>query len=94
MAKNYFDVLGLSKDATTKEIKKAYKQLAGKYHPDRLLGLASEKIEESTKKFMEIKEAYDCLIDPKQRRDYINSEFSVTSNPRLTVESFWEKALK
>ena len=43
MAKNYYDVLGVSKDASSEEIKSAYKQLAKKYHPDtKPLGVAAD----------------------------------------------------
>jgi len=57
-----YEVLGVSRDATEKEIKKAYKRLAMKYHPDRTKGDAA--LEE---KFKEVKEAYDILSDPNKK---------------------------
>ncbi|MGJ8582160.1 MAG: molecular chaperone DnaJ, partial [Psychromonas sp.] len=57
-----YEVLGLSQDATEKEIKKAYKRLAMKYHPDRTKG--DTALEE---KFKEVKEAYEILSDPQKR---------------------------
>lgn len=64
MKRDYFEVLGLSRSAGEDEIKRAYRQLALKYHPDR------NKDPDATEKFKEIKEAYEVLIDPKRRRAY------------------------
>ena len=60
--KNYYEVLGIDKKATKDDIKKAFRKLAQKYHPDKSHG------EES--KFKEITEAYSILTDDKKRREY------------------------
>ncbi|MDA7746039.1 molecular chaperone DnaJ [Psychromonas sp.] len=57
-----YEVLGLSRDATEREVKKAYKRLAMKYHPDRTKGDVA--LEE---KFKEVKEAYEILSDPNKK---------------------------
>ncbi|MEZ7276069.1 molecular chaperone DnaJ [Pseudoalteromonas sp. 68 DY56-GL68] len=62
---DYYEVLGVSKDASERDIKKAYKRLAMKYHPDRTAG---DKELES--KFKEVKEAYEVLTDPQKRQMY------------------------
>lgn len=59
--KSYYDILGVSKDATADEIKKAYHKLARQYHPDA--GGDEEK-------FKEINAAYEVLSDPKKREQY------------------------
>lgn len=59
--KNFYDVLGVKRDATDDEVKKAFRKLAAKYHPDR--GGDEEK-------FKEISEAYDTLSDPAKRKEY------------------------
>ncbi len=63
--KDYYKVLGVPKDATEAEIKKAYRKLAREYHPDANKGNA--KAEE---RFKEISEANDVLGDPKKRKEY------------------------
>lgn len=63
--KDYFQILGVKRDATTSEIKKAYRKLAKKYHPD-----ANGDNEEIKKKFQEITEAYQVLSDEKARKEY------------------------
>ncbi|MDE1825158.1 MAG: DnaJ domain-containing protein [Candidatus Micrarchaeota archaeon] len=64
MAKDYYHVLGVSKTASQDEIKKAYRDLALKFHPDR----NKEKSAEAT--FKEINEAYAVLGDPQKRQQY------------------------
>ncbi|MEQ4670021.1 molecular chaperone DnaJ [Providencia manganoxydans] len=67
MAKrDFYEVLGLEKNASDKDIKRAYKRLAMKYHPDR----NQENKEESESKFKEIKEAYEVLSDEQKRAAY------------------------
>lgn len=63
--KDFYAVLGVSKEATEAEIKKAYRSLAKKYHPDRNAG-----DEAAEQKFKEISEAHDVLADPEQRKQY------------------------
>ncbi len=64
-AKDYYTKLGISKTATEKEIKSAYRKLARKHHPDVNPGDKS-----SEEKFKEIAEAYEVLSDTKKRKDY------------------------
>ena len=68
MAKrDFYDILGVPKNATDDDIKKAYRRLAGKHHPDRHQGDDAKKAEE---KFKEAKEAYEMLSDPQKRAAY------------------------
>ena len=63
--RDYYEVLGVQKDASAEDIKKAYRQLALKYHPDRNPG---DKTAEE--KFKEAAEAYEVLSDPQKRSRY------------------------
>lgn len=63
--RDYYEVLGVEKNADEKELKKAYRKLAMKYHPDRNKG-----DDGAEKKFKEASEAYDVLRDPQKRQRY------------------------
>ena len=63
--KDYYDLLGISKNATLHQIKLAYRKLAKKYHPDR------NKMDPNAKeKFIELQEAYEVLSNPEKRKEY------------------------
>lgn len=65
MSKSYYDILGVSKSASSDDLKKAYRKLAMQYHPDKNPGDAAAQ-----KKFQEINEAYDTLKDTSKRSTY------------------------
>jgi molecular chaperone DnaJ len=65
LADELYKTLGVSKKATDEEIRKAYRKLARKYHPDRNPGDA-----EAEEKFKEVSAAYDVLSDPEKRKEY------------------------
>jgi len=67
MSKDFYKILWVSKDASQDEIKKAYRKLAMKYHPDRAPEWKKKEYEE---KFKELWEAYNTLSDEKKRKQY------------------------
>ena len=66
MAKDYYEILGVSKSASDDELKKAYRKLAKQWHPDA----NPDNKEEAEKKFKEIGEAYEVLSNPEKRKMY------------------------
>jgi curved DNA-binding protein len=74
MAKDYYQILGVPKNATNDDIKKAYRKLAMQYHPDRNPG----KEKWANEKFKEINEAYAILGDPEKRGQY--DQFGTVGN--------------
>ncbi|MDD5747174.1 MAG: molecular chaperone DnaJ [Candidatus Omnitrophica bacterium] len=78
--RDYYEILGVGKDASLEEIKKTYRQLAMKFHPDRV---SSDKRKEAEEQFKEISEAYAVLSDANKRAQYdrfghagINNQYS------------------
>lgn len=84
---DYFDVLGVSRKASTMEIKKAYRKLANLYHPDR------NDSNEAKDTFQNIQKAYEIISDPQKRKEYIKSSYSVITDPRGVANTFWNSAL-
>ena len=74
MAKDYYQILSVSRNATEEQIKKAYRKLAMQYHPDRNPG----KEKWANEKFKEINEAFGVLGDPQKRRQY--DQFGTVGN--------------
>lgn len=67
---NFYDILEVTKDETKEGIKKAYKNLAIKYHPDKNINLNDDEKKKIEEKFRDIKTAYDVLYDDNKRKEY------------------------
>ena len=70
-ARDYYDILSVAKHADEQQIKRAYRKLALKYHPDKVTGTEAEK-KEAAKLFAEINHAYETLSDAEKRKIYDN----------------------
>ena len=68
--KDYYDLLGVEKTASENDIKKAYRKLAMKYHPDKYSNASEKEKKEAEEKFKEVNEAYQVLSDPDKRSKY------------------------
>ena len=65
MAKDFYKILGIKKEATDKDIKKAYRKLSLKYHPDKQAGKSENEKKKAEEKMVEINEAYEVLSDKR-----------------------------
>src|SRR3954453_10678499 len=73
MPRDYYEVLGVARDASEADVKKAYRKLARQHHPDRNPG-----DKEAETRFKEVQEAYDVLSDKKKRQQYDRFGFAGT----------------
>ncbi len=76
MAKNYYETLGVEKNASDEEIKSAYRKMAKKYHPD-----LNKDNPQAAEKFKEVNEAYECLSDKQKRSNYDQFGSATGPNP-------------
>lgn len=70
MEKDLYNILGIDRNASDRDIKSAYKALSKQYHPDRQAGKSDEEKKEAEEKFKEINHAYQILGDPDKKRNY------------------------
>lgn len=68
--KDYYSILGVDRKASEEDIKKAYKKMCLKYHPDRWANASEQERKDAEEKFKEINEANGVLSDPKKRQNY------------------------
>jgi len=87
MILDYFEILEVDKSASQADIKKSFRRLAAKYHPDR------NTSEDAIKRFQHIQESYSVLSDPKKRTQYIEQEYTEVLNPKEFTASYWNQCL-
>ena len=88
MKVNYYEVLGVNKDASEEDIKKAYRKLAQKFHPD------VSKDAKAEEKFKEIAEAYQTLKDPEKRAAYDQLGSAYQPGQDFRPPPDWEKQFR
>ena len=88
MSENLYDILGVKKSASNEEIKKAYKKLAMKWHPDR----NPSNPELATQKFKKITGAYNILSDSKKKSNYDNFGFTDKYDNDINPEDIFKNA--
>ena len=86
--KDYYEVLGVSRDASDADLKKAYRRLAMKHHPDR----NTDDAEAAETKFKEVKEAHEVLSDANKRSDYDQHGHAGVDPSRLSPRGYGEES--
>lgn len=84
MNKDLYNILGVDRGASDNEIKKAYKKLALKWHPDRQAGKTEAEKKEAEDKFKEISWAYSILSDPEKKQRY--DQYGVTDDQQMGAD--------
>lgn len=84
--KDLYEILGIDRNASDNEIKKAYKKLALRYHPDRQGGKSEKEKKEAEEKFKEVSWAYDILSDPHKKQRY--DQFGITDEQQSGFSGF------
>ena len=80
MSKSYYDILEINNNASDAEIKKAFKKLSIKWHPDKWANKSEKEKKEAEEKFKDINEAYQVLSDPQKKSNY--DRFGSTDGPQ------------
>ncbi|UJF22665.1 cold adaptation protein ActJcold adaptation protein ActJ [Shewanella sp. OMA3-2] len=89
---NHFTVLGVKASAKEDEIKKAYKRLSNKYHPDKLLLASDEERQQAAVQLQRVKQAYDVLSDKKLRNAFIKDFNNViVTDPTAAMRELWDQ---
>jgi hypothetical protein len=89
---NHFSVLGIKPSAKEDDIKKAYRRLSNKYHPDKLLGASDDEKEQASQQLERVKKAYEVLSDPKLRNAFIRDFNNViVTDPNGAMRELWDQ---
>lgn len=89
---NHFRVLGVKSNASDDDIKKAYKRLANRFHPDKLLGLTDEEKTTAASQLQRVQQAYAVLADAKLKTAFIKDFNNViVTEPTAAMHELWDQ---
>ena len=89
---NHFSVLGIKPNANEDDIKKAYKRLSNRFHPDKLLGASEDERVEAEAQLQRVKKAYEVLSNPKLKSAFIKDFNNViVTDPAAAMRELWDQ---
>ncbi|ACA86107.1 MULTISPECIES: cold adaptation protein ActJcold adaptation protein ActJ [Shewanella] len=89
---NHFSVLGIKASANEDDIKKAYKRLANRFHPDKLLGASDEDKQQAEVQLQRVKQAYEVLSNPKLKSAFVKDFNNViVTDPAAAMRELWDQ---
>ncbi|MFT5235925.1 MAG: curved DNA-binding protein CbpA [Shewanella sp.] len=89
---NHFSVLGIKPNAIEDDIKKAYKRLSNRFHPDKLLGASDDEKVQAEAQLQRVKKAYEVLSNPKLKSAFIKDFNNViVTDPAAAMRELWDQ---
>ncbi|GGI84414.1 molecular chaperone DnaJ [Shewanella hanedai] len=89
---NHFSVLGIKPNANEDDIKKAYKRLSNRFHPDKLLGASDDEKVQAEAQLQRVKNAYEVLSNPKLKSAFIKDFNNViVTDPAAAMRELWDQ---
>ena len=89
---NHFSVLGIKPNANEDDIKKAYKRLSNRFHPDKLLGASDDEKVLAEAQLQRVKNAYEVLSNPKLKSAFIKDFNNViVTDPAAAMRELWDQ---
>lgn len=89
---NHFSVLGIKPNANEDDIKKAYKRLSNRFHPDKLLGVSDDEKVQAEAQLQRVKNAYEVLSNPKLKSAFIKDFNNViVTDPAAAMRELWDQ---
>ncbi|KXO13360.1 Chaperone protein DnaJ [Moritella sp. JT01] len=89
---NHFSVLGIKPNANEDDVKKAYKRLSNRFHPDKLLGASDDEKVHAEAQLQRVRNAYEVLSNPKLKRDFVkNFSNVIVTDPAAAMRELWDQ---
>ena len=89
---NHFSVLGVKANASEDDVKKAYKRLSIRFHPDKLLNASEDEKVYAEAQLERVKKAYEILSNPQLKRDFVkNFSNVIVTDPAAAMRELWDQ---
>ncbi|QUM77104.1 J domain-containing protein [Moritella sp. 24] len=89
---NHFSVLGIKPSANEDDVKKAYKRLSNRFHPDKLLDASDDEKVHAEAQLQRVRNAYEVLSNPQLKRDFVkNFSNVIVTDPASAMRELWDQ---